>query len=99
MAHRYGSKFSSSHSTVIEAACLIVDYANSLNQVVRICLGRIDAYNDRKSCKNVVKILDECGCILLRVTQKGGTQEIRLYTSLPQDTKLAIARFLRNNNY
>lgn len=84
---------------LIDGSREVVDFAEGLTEVSKITLGFIETAGGRKSGGRVVKIIDEESCIQLRFTQKRSVQTVRVYTSNSQATKLAIARFARNNGY
>ena len=80
-----GSKFSSSHSTVIPAAEAVIVAAKRLQEVEKVVLGPIKVTR----CTRGIKILEESNKIL-RVTVRGNssiqTLWIRLRSSDDQET-------------
>jgi hypothetical protein len=95
---RWGGKLGGDHSTVIEAAWRFLPEVISNDLVVKICPGFISA-GKNASGRNVVKIIDERGCLLLSIRGASAHQEIRIYASDFPKAKLAIARAVRNADF
>lgn len=85
MPHRAGKKFSSSHSTIIDAAEKLVDVASSLAKVKKISLGLIkvakggDIYH--------AKFQDTPSGLKITVRGKSAVQTIYIYTSEKDSVK------------
>ena len=98
MAHRGGGKVTSSHTTLIEAAEPIIKKLEVFPEVKKVTLGPIEQVR-RASGIRVVKITDDASCVRLTITQKATVQLLFVYTEDRQETKLAIARFSRDEGY
>ena len=94
MTHRDGGKFRGKHTTLIDLAARVVDIADELPQVTGISAGYIQSGNAVSGGTRKVKIGEGRGSILLTVRQSRSVQEIRVFSSDMQKTKLALARAL-----
>jgi hypothetical protein len=91
MGSRSGGKFSSSHSTLIEAAEPLVRFANKLPEVSKISLGFIRSIRGNGTNLHRTKYdLSEQAC--LKVTVRGGIsiQELRLYCVSPVELQATL---------
>ena len=100
MPHRQGGKITSSHTTVTELGSRVVDFLQKLETVSKISLGPIQNLRGNGGGGIwAVKIIDESHCILVTVAQSGTVQDLRFYTDHQQQAKLALARFIRDNDW
>jgi len=77
--HLTGSKITSSHTTLIEAAMPVVRAAESHRGVTKIGLGLIKVIGNGV---NAIKIsVEGPGCLLAKVRGRSAIQEIRIYVS------------------
>jgi hypothetical protein len=100
--HRQGGKYCGTHTSLLEPAERTCDFLEALKEVERISLGIIQMPHSRsRSGQMAVKILDERGCVLVKVLQHSSSQEIRVYMTqgAEQSVKLALAKFVRNNRW
>lgn len=93
---RSGGKFGGSHTTIIDAAIIVADIANKQLEVTKILVGFIKPGLPSAKGQRRVKIIDRERSILLAVRGNTSHQEIVVYTSDVQKTKLAIAQGARN---
>lgn len=86
--HLSGGKYTASHTTVIAAAEAPARAAAQLNCVSKISLGLI------KTLRNgppAIKFLEEsAGCVLAKVRGASSLQEVRVYTTDIEETKIAM---------
>ena len=100
MAHRQGGKTTGSHTTVTELGAELVDFLQRLKVVSKISIGPIQSFHGAgRSGQWAVKVIDETHCILVVATQNGAVQDLRFYTDSAQEAKLAVARFVRENEW
>lgn len=93
---RSGGKYGGNHTTVVPAAAEVCDFTHKLPEVSKLVVGFIKAGLRPVNGKRRVKIGgDEKGAIFLYVRDNNSQQEIVVYTSNVQGTKLAIARGVR----
>lgn len=87
---RAGGKFTSSHSTVIPAAGVIVDIAHECSSVTKISLGFIKAgLRPAKGIKRVKIKCDESS-LFLSVRDNTAQQELRVYATDVEGAKRSI---------
>jgi len=94
--HRHGGKFGGNHTTFIDLAILLVDHAEKRSEVSCISAGFIRPGQGGGS--HGVKFLDTRGGLLLKVRQGTSVQEVRIFSTSPAETKLALARYARDND-
>lgn len=86
--HLSGGKYTASHTTVIDAALLPAQAAARLPCVTKISLGLI------KTLRNgppAIKFAEDCaGCVLVKVRGGSSIQEIRVYTTDPDETEAVM---------
>lgn len=87
--HIQGRKKGGNHTTIIDAAVDVVKYAQSLKQVSRVSPGFIKS-GLKGGVKHRIKIMREQGSLLLKVRGGISFQEIRVYTSYPEDVQKII---------
>ncbi|HAO64838.1 TPA: hypothetical protein DCQ44_02550 [Candidatus Taylorbacteria bacterium] len=90
--HRGGGKFVG-HTTLIEAAETLVDFASSQVEVTRVALGIIRPIQHGAQGKFRVKFAEINGGILLTVRGNTAAQEVRIYTSNIPETRLKLCRY------
>lgn len=89
MAHLAGGKYSSSHTTVIDAAIPIAKAAAKLDCVSKIVLGVIKSIGGR-AVANRLKIVDVEAGLLVTVRGTKSVQTIYIYTTDREGTKAAL---------
>lgn len=87
MSHRAGKKFSGSHTTIIDAAEKIVDFANESPEVSKIILGVIKQIGNGK--QKVKSTIIPAG-LKLKIRGSTTVQEIFIYTNNPEKTKKTL---------
>lgn len=97
MKHLDGRRIGGEHTTFIEMAADIASMLLKLPGVDKISPGYINAGIGSGRGGRSVKIIDEVGCVFLKVKQSGSSQEIRIFTKDPQNVKLELARWLRDH--
>ncbi len=95
--HRSGGKFSGSHTTAIDAVITLVDKAANQPEVTKISLGLIKPGLSPAGGQRRVKISEEEGAILLQVRDNTSQQVVRVYSDNFQETKMTLARHVREN--
>jgi len=94
---RSGGKYGGNHTTVIPAAELLCDIADSCLKVTKISPGYIKMGLRSVGGQRRVKISDSDEAILLSVRDNTSHQEVRVWADDHQEAKLAIARGARAN--
>jgi hypothetical protein len=93
--HISGGKVTGSHTTITDAVASIINEIKNMGEVTKISLGFITP--GLKATGNItVKITDDGNCILLTVKGNTSKQELYVYSTNRQQTKLEIARLCRN---
>ena len=99
MAHRNGGKFKTTHTTYCELAVKIVDIAVRFQAVTGISPGMLQSGKGVSSGGGQrVKFGDMVGGLCLTVRQSRSVQELRIYCTDVQATRLALARALRDQD-
>ena len=93
---RKRARLATSHKTWIPTAVELRDEIMLMPGVTKLSAGLIKMAGTGQLR---VKVTDETGCILLAVRGNISIQDVRVYTSSIQDTKLAIARLVRNRGF
>lgn len=75
--HRSGGKMGGKHTTLIDASQPIVDYLMRHHMVSNIIAGHITMR--LKTAPHRLKIMEESGCLLLKVRGTASIQEIRVF--------------------
>ncbi len=88
--HRGGGKMGGSHTTLIDAAEPIVDYLMRHARVSKIVAGHITMR--LKTAPHRLKMMEESGCLLLKVRGTASVQEIRVFSSDIDAVKSDIAK-------
>lgn len=97
MEHRDGRKFGGEHGSLIDLAAEISDMLQRLPETEKISPGFIKMGIGNGRGRKSVKIIDEAGCVLLKIKQSSSYQEVRIFTKNRQSLKLQLAKWLRNN--
>ena len=96
-SHRSGGKYSGSHTTIIPTAAGITDLAHKQKEVSKIGIGYIKTGLSPSRRGGCVKIgCGEKGRVLLQIRGNTTQQEIHVWTSDVNKTKLAVARGARD---
>ena len=82
--HRAGAKISSSHTTVIDAAKIVVDAATKIPEVTKVVLGRIQ--RGRNSLRRL-KFVEVSAGWQIDVIDNTSMQRLFVYTSAKEGTK------------
>ncbi|PID52635.1 MAG: hypothetical protein CR972_00990 [Candidatus Moraniibacteriota bacterium] len=77
--HRSGGKMGGKHTTLIDAAQPVVDYLMRNSHISNIIAGHITMR--LKTAPHRLKIIEESGCLLLKVRGTASIQEIRVFAS------------------
>src|SRR3989344_7780375 len=91
------ARLAPSHKTYIPVADNFRVFARKIPGVTCVSAGIIKAGLSPAPIR--VKIVDESGCILLKVRGPVCIQEVRVYTSNMQEVRTTIAREVRNRGY
>jgi hypothetical protein len=94
--HRSGGKFRGSHTTLIDAAAEVVDYAVDRPEVTGVSLCFIKTGLPPANGQKRIKISEEGGAVLLQVRGNTSQQLVMIFSDDFQATKLAIARHARS---
>lgn len=95
---RWGGKLGGNHTTIIEAAWRFLPEIIKDKSITKISPGFITA-GKSSTGRNSVKIVDDCGCILLSVRGASVHQEIRIFADDLQVAKLVVAKAARNAEF
>lgn len=76
--HRSGKKMGKRHTTLIDAAVPVVDYLLKHSHVTKVLAGHITVR--LKTAPHRLKIMEESGCLLLKVRGTASIQEIRVFS-------------------
>lgn len=79
---RSGGKFTSSHTTFIESAEGLVDFAESSPLCSKITLGLITPISGSRGGKGKhIKCMQELACLFVKIRGNRAIQEIRLFSN------------------
>lgn len=92
--HRSGGKMGGKHTTVIDAAQSVVDYLMRHAHVSNIIAGHITMR--LKAAPHRMKIMEESGCLLLKVRGTASIQEIRVFAADIEKVKGDIEQKFRH---
>lgn len=96
MPHRNGKKFGGEHTTYIELAAQLADIAVRLPEVKNISAGIVQGGKGVAGGDRRIKFCDMVGGLLCKVRQSRSVQEVRILTTDPGATRLALARAVLN---
>lgn len=96
--NRSGGKFGGAHTTYIPIAVLVADIAATCETVTNISAGYISYGGSGQSNRKLVTFIDAAGGILIIATCGTFHQEIRIYTQFLHETRLFLARKIRDAN-
>ena len=91
-----GPKVSKSHSTYIDVAKPLVEFANKHKDVSNISLGFITT---TKVGVKTIKLTTESGCLLLKIRGVRAIQEIRFFTSDIDAFKIELLTKIKKNGF
>lgn len=92
--HRAGAKFSGSHTTIIDAAEVVVDAAVKQSEVTKVVLGIIEGNVKSKQVR--LRFKSVTAGWEIKVYGRISVQTLYVYTSDPEATKSTIERaFIR----
>lgn len=94
--HRSGGKFCGSHTTLIDTAIVVADEAARQPEVTGVSPGLIKPGLNPANGQRRVKISEEKGAILLQIRNNTSQQTVRIYSNNFQQTKMALARYVRD---
>lgn len=78
---RAGKKYTSNHSTIIDACGTLVDFANKHACIQKITLGIIKPIpGSRGSFVKRIKFVQEPACLFVKVRGNKAVQELRLFS-------------------
>lgn len=89
MAHLQGKRYSSAHTTVIDAAIPVARKAAQLDCVSKIVLGVIKSVRGR-SVEKRLKMVDVAAGLLITVRGNKSVQNLYIYTTDRDRTKHAL---------
>ena len=94
---RSGEKFGGDHSTFTDLGVRIADMLVKIPEVSKVSPGHITGNVGSGRGRVHVKIIDDVGSVKLMCKQSGSIQEVRVFTANPQNVKLTLAKWLRDN--
>lgn len=97
--HVGGEKIAPSHTTVTDFSRLVVDFLFRREGITKIMPGVMRNIYGKSSSLWIVKIHDQGSVVLVTVIQNRSVQDIRFYSSTRQDDIVALARWVRENNW
>lgn len=89
-----GKKFTSSHTTAIDAAAPFLEFANKDASVSKITLGFIKSIPSRISNKHI-KCIHEKACLQVKIRGNRAIQEFRFFTSEISEFEKRLERFAK----
>lgn len=92
MPHLAGGKITATHSTVIDAAVIIVKFAVKEPSITKIGLGKISQMRSTSKGRRLI-ITEQPAGLLVKVRGSNSLQEIRLYTKDHAKIIGALERF------
>jgi len=98
MPHRNGKKSCGTHTTCSDLSARVHDIAARIQKVTGISLGVLQSGRGITGGSQRVKIGEMTGGLLLTVRQSRSVQEVRVYSTDVQATRLALARALRDED-
>ncbi len=98
MKHLDGKRIGGDHTTFIELAGEVSDKLLKISGVDKVSPGYIQAGIGSGRGTRSVKIIDDIGSVLLKIKQSGSAQEVRVFTKDPQNIKLELAKWLRDQD-
>jgi len=96
-SHRSGGKYSGSHTTIIPFVGGFIDEIHKIPHIKKIALGIIKTGLSSGASGRVKIGYGLNGHILLTARGNTSQQEIHITSSNPQETKLIIAKFMRDS--
>ena len=93
---RAGKKYTSTHTTVIEAATPLVDFANAHVCVDKIVLGLIKSLpNSRGGTIKRVKCTQESACLFVKIRGNRAIQEVRFFSKNVQQFEKEFKKYAK----
>lgn len=83
--HRAGGKMGGRHTTVIDASKPVVDYFLKHSEVTSVVAGHLKM--GVKTGMQRIKIMEESGCLLVKVRGTASIQEIRVFSKNLEQVK------------
>lgn len=94
--HRDGGKMGGNHTTLIDLAVTMVDFARSRPEVKSVSPGMIQVGSGVTGGVQRVKFSWIRGGLLMTIRQNRSVQEVRVFTDDTQTTMVELARAARN---
>jgi hypothetical protein len=83
--HRCGGKIGGKHTTVIDASKPVVDFLTKHPEVTSVTVGYIKMR--LKTAPQRMKIMEESGCLFLKVRGTASIQELRVFSKNIEQVK------------
>jgi hypothetical protein len=96
---RAGKKYTAVHTTHIEAAAGLLDFANDHPLVQKISLGFISAIPSSRTSPNRIKFIHEPACLYVKVRGNRAVQEFRFFTTDVQQFEKEFKKFTRSQGF
>ncbi len=78
---RAGKKYTSSHTTIIDTAIPLLDFADTNILVDKITLGFITSIPSSRNANKRIKCTQEVACLLVKIRGNRAIQEFRFFTN------------------
>ncbi|MFA5994639.1 MAG: DUF2103 domain-containing protein [Parcubacteria group bacterium] len=88
--HRCGGKIGGKHTTVIDASKPVVDFLLKHPAVISVTVGFIKMR--LKTAPQRMKIMEESGCLFLKVRGTASIQELRVFSQDLERVKVALEK-------
>ncbi len=96
---RTGKKYTSSHTTAIDAADSLLDFADKNILVDKITLGYIASIPSSRNSNKRLKSTHESACLLVKVRGNRAIQEFRFFTENVTQFEKEFIRFAKKEGF
>lgn len=96
---RTGKKITNSHTTIIEAASVLVDFAHDNVLVDKITLGLIKSLPSSRGINRRIKCTREPACLFVKVRGNRAIQEIRFFSNEIVNFEKELKRYAQMHDF
>lgn len=97
---RAGKKYTSNHTTIIDASAELVDFANDHILVDKITLGIIKPIpGSRGGFVKRIKCIQEPACLFVKVRGNKAIQELRLFSNNISEFEKELKKFAKSQGF
>lgn len=94
-----GKKFTSSHTTTIEVATELLDFANKHLLIDKITLGFITSIPSSRNSNKRIKCTKEPACLLVKIRGNRSIQEFRFFSSNTIQFEKEFKKFAKSKGF